>query len=88
MEVENTYLVPERSDIRNATQVDRPRIRIAVQAKDAADLFLSRQLKQATLVRAPDGAAAFDLLRRGSAEAFANNRQRLLSIADGNDAHI
>lgn len=82
MEVENTYLVPERSDIRNASEVDRPGIRVAVQAKDAADLFLSRELKQALLVRAPDGSAAFNLLKSGSADAFANNRQRLLSISD------
>jgi polar amino acid transport system substrate-binding protein len=82
MEVENTYLVPARSDIRNASQIDRSGVRVAVQLKDAADLFLSRELKQASLVRAADGSAAFNLLKSGSADAFANNRQRLLSIAD------
>jgi polar amino acid transport system substrate-binding protein len=87
MEVENTYLVPERSDIRNVSQIDRPGIRVAVQVKDAADLFLTRELKQASLVRAPDGSAAFNLLKSGSADAFANNRQRLLSIADTNSGY-
>src|SRR5262249_23497611 len=87
MEVENTYLVPERSDIRNASQADRPGIRITVQVKAAADLFLSRELKQASLVRAPDASAAFDLLKRGSAEAFADNRQRLLAIVDANPGY-
>ena len=70
MEVENTYLVPERSDIRNASEIDRPGIRIAVQGKDAADLYLSRQLKRDSLVRAPDGTAAFELLKRDSADAL------------------
>jgi polar amino acid transport system substrate-binding protein len=87
MEVENTYLVPERSDIRNVSQIDRPGIRVAVQVKDAADLFLTRELKQASLERAPDGSAAFNLLKSGSADAFANNRQRLLSIADTNSGY-
>jgi len=87
MEVENTYIVPERSDIRNASQIDRPGIRVAVQAKDAADLFLSRELKQGFVVRAADGSAAFNLLKSGSADAFANNRQRLLSIADTNPGY-
>lgn len=82
MEVENTYLVTEGSHIRAAPQVDQPGIRVAVQAKNAADLFLSRELKHAVLVRAPNETAAFDLLKSGAAEAFASNRQRLLSIAE------
>jgi polar amino acid transport system substrate-binding protein len=82
MEVEVTYLVPESSEIRSVSQVDRASVRIAVQEKVAADLFLSRELKQALLVRAPDEAGAFGLLPAGAAEVLAGNRQRLLSVAE------
>jgi polar amino acid transport system substrate-binding protein len=82
MEVEVTYLVPEPSEIRSVSHVDRASVRIAVQEKVAADLFLSRELKQASLVRAPDEAGAFSLLQASAAEVLAGNRQRLLSVAE------
>jgi polar amino acid transport system substrate-binding protein len=87
MEIENTYLVPERSSIRHASQVDRPGIRIAVQAKNAADLFLTRELKHASLVRAADGPGAFAILKAGSAEAYASGRHRLTSDAEANRSY-
>jgi polar amino acid transport system substrate-binding protein len=87
MEVEVTYLVPNRSDIRDASQVDRPALRIAVQARNAADLFLARELKHASLVRAADEVGAFGILKTGSAEAYASNRQRLLSVVDTNPGY-
>lgn len=79
MEVEVTYGVPASSDAREVADVDRPGRRIAVAEKNAADLFLSRNLKSATLVRAPNTAAASALLHSGAADAFAANRQELES---------
>ena len=87
MEVEVTYLVPEQSEIRSVSQVDRANVHIAVQEKNAADLFLSKELKHASLVRAPDEASAFGLLKAGSAEALASNTQRLLSVAETNPGY-
>lgn len=77
MEVEVTYGVPVTSDALDVSQVDRPGRRIAVAEKNAADLFLSRNLKQATLVRATTTGAAFELMKSGAADAFAANRQEL-----------
>ncbi|HEY3075997.1 MAG TPA: transporter substrate-binding domain-containing protein, partial [Burkholderiales bacterium] len=45
MEVEVTYLVPAQSELRDVSEVDRAGVRIAVQEKNAADLFLSKELK-------------------------------------------
>ena len=87
MEVEVTYLVPERAEIRQVSQVDRPGVRIALQSKTAADLFLTRELKHASLVRTTDSAAAFEALKAGSADAFADNRQHLLSMVDANPGY-
>lgn len=87
MEVEVTYLVPNGSQLVSATQIDRPGIRVAVQAKNAADLFLTRELKHASLIRAPDESAAFNILKTGAAEAYATNRQILLSLVDANPGY-
>jgi polar amino acid transport system substrate-binding protein len=47
------YLVREASPIRAMAEVDRPGIRIAVGQGSAYDLFLTREIRAATLVRVP-----------------------------------
>lgn len=49
--IEGAYLVAEGSPLRDNAEVDRPGIRIAVSTGSAYDLFLSRELKHASLVR-------------------------------------
>jgi len=49
--IEGAYLVPEASAIRANDEVDRTGIRIAVSTGSAYDLYLSRNVKHATLVR-------------------------------------
>src|SRR5262249_59582170 len=81
MEVENTYLVADTSPIHTAPEMDQPGMRVAVQAKNAADLFLSHALQHAVVVRAANETAAFELVQSGAAEALASSRQRLLALA-------
>jgi len=50
--IEGAYLVPQASAIRDNAEVDRDGIRIAVSTGSAYDLYLSRHLKHATIVRA------------------------------------
>src|SRR5262245_18371945 len=75
---QNTYVVLDRSPIRSVAEVDRAGIRIGVAARDAGDLFLSRNLKAAELVRNPGGTLdhALAKLRAGEIDAYAGNRQR------------
>lgn len=80
MEIENTLLVPAGSPIRDFGDMDRRGRRIVVQSGDAADLFLTRALKQARLVRTSH-AAAPEILARGEADAYAANRLRLIEVA-------
>ena len=61
LEIPATYLVPAGSPIRSLPEVDRPGIRIAVAARSAYDLFLSRNLKHAQLLRAEGIPASYDL---------------------------
>ncbi len=83
MEVDNTYLVPPGSNITSVEAADRPGIRIAVPERSAPDLFLSRNLKAAQLVRVPGGAdAALDALRTGTADAYAENAHMLSLYAE------
>jgi polar amino acid transport system substrate-binding protein len=50
--IEGAYLVAKDSPIRANADVDREGTRVAVSAGSAYDLFLTRQLKQASLIRA------------------------------------
>src|SRR5690606_30594679 len=50
-EIEATYLVPAGSPIRTIEEVDAPGIRIAVAAKSAYELYLSRTIQRAQLVK-------------------------------------
>ena len=51
--IEGSYLVPEASPIQRNEEVDRPGTRVVVGQGSAYDLFLSRELRQAEIVRAP-----------------------------------
>lgn len=84
MEVEVSYAVPEGSDARDVSQIDRPGRRIAVAEKNAADLFLARNLKSATLVRGASTREAAAIFTSGKADAFAANRQELESTLAAN----
>ena len=78
MVVDNTYLVPRGSILQKTDGADQPGIRIAVPERSAPDLFLSRSLKTATIIRVPGGAeAALEVLRSGRADAYAENAHML-----------
>ena len=53
--IEVTYMVPMNSPLKTVADVDRPGVRIAVGRGSAYDLYLTRTLKNATLVRAEGG---------------------------------
>jgi polar amino acid transport system substrate-binding protein len=82
IEIEGTYLVPAGSPLRAISDIDRETVRVAVSAKSAYDLFLSRSLQNAELVRAPDPNAAFELLVGGKVDAVAGVRQPLVTNAE------
>lgn len=78
MVVDNTYLVPAGSKLQSTDAVDRSDMKIAVPERSAPDLFLSRNLKSAQIVRVPGGAdAALEVLRSGRADAYAENAHML-----------
>lgn len=75
--IEGTYLVAKDSPLKTVADVDAPGIRIGANTGAAYDLFLTRSLKAATLVRAGDGSSMFDLFEAGKVDAAAGVRQPL-----------
>ena len=80
--IEGTYMVPKNSSLKDIADVDRPGVRIAVGRGSAYDLYLTRTLKQASLVRAPGaGNAAIEMFVRDRLEAAGGVRQPLDAYA-------
>jgi polar amino acid transport system substrate-binding protein len=76
-----SFLVPEASQLKSVSDIDKAGLRISGGKGDSVTLFLARTLKQATLVET-DGTPV-DMKKRFDAreiDAFAANRQRLTNI--------
>src|SRR4030095_8310166 len=78
LEIEATYLVPPDSPLRKIEDVDRAGNRIAISEKSAYDLYLSRNLKHAQLVRIKGADEVFDTFVRDKLEALASLKPRLV----------
>jgi polar amino acid transport system substrate-binding protein len=81
LELPSTYLVPAGSPLRSLAEVDRPGVRIAVSGRSAYDLYLSRTLKNAQLVRADGIPASVKLFTDQKLDALAGLKPGLLTEA-------
>jgi polar amino acid transport system substrate-binding protein len=81
--IEGTYMVRKDSPLKKIEDVDKPGIRIAVGLKSAYDLYLTRTIKNATIVRAPAGGgrAMIDMFVNDKLEVAAGVRQPLEAYA-------
>jgi polar amino acid transport system substrate-binding protein len=82
--IEGVFVVPEHSRITTVADVDREHVRIGVNVGSAYDLFLSRTLRQAMVVRGKDGLAAF---RQQGLEVGAGIRQSVSDFVAGNPGY-
>jgi polar amino acid transport system substrate-binding protein len=82
--IEGTYMVRKDSPLQKIEDVDRAGVRIAVATGSAYDLYLSRTIKNATLVRAPTGPEAMAMFVRDRLEACGGVKQPLVEIAARN----
>ena len=76
--IEGVYVVPADSKITTPAEVDRPGIRVGVKEGSAYDLFLTRTLQHATIVR---GAEGVDLFHSDSLDAGAGIRKPVEEFA-------
>jgi polar amino acid transport system substrate-binding protein len=79
--IEGAYLVRHDSALQRNDDVDRPGTRVAVGRGSAYDLFLTRELKSATLVRAPTSPAVTDLFLEQRLDVAAGVKQQLQADA-------
>lgn len=82
LEIETGYLVAAGSPIRNIEEVDRPGVRIACADRAAYDLYLTRSLKHAQLVRAEGIEGSYQLWVKEKLDALAGLKPRLVADAE------
>lgn len=82
--IEGTYAVPVESPLRSIEDVDRDGVRVAVGKKSAYELYLSRTLRRAQLVRADTSPGAIQLFLENGLEAVAGVKQPLVQLARQN----
>jgi polar amino acid transport system substrate-binding protein len=75
--IEGSYLVRGASELTDNAQVDRAGVRISVGAGSAYDLFLTREIKHAEIVRLQGAPTALAALRSGQVEVAAGIKQLL-----------
>lgn len=79
--IEGCYMVAQDSPVLSHADVDKPGVRVAVGMGSAYDLFLSRELKHAQLVRDPNVAAVVDTFLTQKLEVLAGIKQQLQACA-------
>ncbi len=75
--IEGAYLVREESEINSLSAVDQQGIRVTVGKGSAYDLFLSRELKQAEITRAPTSPTVVETFLAEQTDVAAGVRQQL-----------
>lgn len=81
VELGETYLVPQASQIRNVADADRPGHRIAAIPRSLADQHLSKHLRDATVIHIKLYSSGIGLMSEGKADAMAGNHATLSSWA-------
>ena len=75
--IEGSYLVHKNSPLQRNEEVDRPQHSIVVGKGSAYDLFLTREIKQAKLVRSPTSPTVVDMFVAEKHDVAAGVKQQL-----------
>ncbi|MEY4155567.1 MAG: hypothetical protein RJB64_288 [Pseudomonadota bacterium] len=75
--IEGAYAVPQASPLQSPADVDKSGIRVAVAARSAYDLYLSRTIQHATLIRTTRSDQVVDLMLAQRLEVAAGVKQQL-----------
>jgi polar amino acid transport system substrate-binding protein len=75
--IEGSYMVRNDSPLKTNEEVDREGIRVTVGKGSAYDLFLSRELKHASIVRSPTSPTVVDYFLEHKIEVAAGVKQQL-----------
>jgi polar amino acid transport system substrate-binding protein len=83
VQIEGAYLVRNESPLRSNDEVDRAGTRVAVGARSAYDLYLTRELKSATIERAPSSQEVVSHFLAHNLDVAAGVKQQLEADARG-----
>lgn len=75
--IEGAYLVSQASPLQDNSDVDRPGTQVTVGKGSAYDLYLTRELKHADIVRAPTSPAVVDVYLEQGLDVAAGVKQQL-----------
>ncbi len=81
VEVEFGYLVAAGAPLANMASIDRPGVRIAVQERSGPDAFISRSVKNATVLRTVNYDAALQMQREGKADVVFSIKPILFELS-------
>ena len=76
--IESTFLVRDSSNINSLNDVDREGIRIAVAERSAYDLWLTKNIKNAELIRAKSIDLSFSIFQKNEYEVLAGLKPKLI----------
>ena len=79
VEIEATYMVQQGLNLKNIDEVDQNGIKIGVAGRSAYDLYLTRTLKKASLVRGEGLAGAVELFSEAKVDVLAGLRPGLIA---------
>ena len=82
LEVEFGYLIPGGSSIGAMADVDRLGTRVAVQEKSGPDVFFTRTLKNAVVIRASSNPGALEALKSGRADVVGSIKPILFDMSN------
>lgn len=85
--IEGCYLVRDESSLIRNDEVDRAGTRVVVGAGSAYDLYLTRELKHAQIVRAPTSPAVVDVFVEQRLDVAAGVKQQLEADARRHPGH-
>ena len=80
--IEGVYVVPIASPLKSVEDIDRAGVRVVVALGSAYDLYLTRTLKAATLVREARGQDALDRFVKDKLEVAAGVRQPMVAFTN------
>lgn len=81
--IEGIFVVPDGSPVTKIEDVDKPGNRISVVKGSAYDLYLTRTVKHATVVRAASGPESMNSFVNDKLEAIAGIRQTIVGLMKG-----
>lgn len=79
--IKGVYMVADDSQLRNNADVDRAGVRVGATVGSAYDLFLTRELKHATIVRAAEIGPVMALWDGGQLDAVAGVKPQLAALS-------